>query len=182
MKDHLLLRGLMLDTLDAQAGKLPEADLARSRQILMTHFSTSRSTPYESFTMLLAEHDLVHVAKSLIESHGPTSQVLEIDAEPGELVTLERVAFPGDIRTQGILRIDGVVAGAIEAQEIHFDNLEVGSHLAAHKIVQLGDTKVGALNVPDIHENTVFIRDTEAVKPEPGAPKLTFSGPGETFH
>lgn len=184
MNDQKLLRGLLLDSLDAQKGMIPDQDLDRSRQILRSYLPrTGDTAPYEAYVMLLAEHDLMNVAKNLVEYHGPSAQILVIDAEPGETVQLQRLAFPGDIQCKGHLTImEGVVGGRIEASRITYGHLAVGSHVEAHEIASERGESIGALNVADFHEGTTFVGQGTTFKPDHSAPAMVFSGPGETFH
>ena len=195
MSDQRLLRDLLLDSLDTLRD-VPTANVERSRQLLRTYLPrTGETAPYETYVQLLAEHDLMDVAKGMVEYHGATSQVLEIQAEPGEEVVIPRLAYPGDIRCAGHLVInEGVIGGRLEAGELSFGRLAVGSPVAAHELRPTQGQPVKTLRVADPHAATVFVEPAESrsaadylkdvlSRSSPKAsPTVAPAGPGETFH
>lgn len=185
VNDQKLMRGLLLDSLEAQKGTIAQDRLDRSSQILRSYLPPSGTgrPPYEEYVTLLGDYELMDVARSMIEYAGPTDATLEIQAEPGETVVLENLAYPGNVVCKGHLHIkNGIVGGSISAEEFTYGEISIGSHVEAQKIHSLAGRPLGALNVPDLNQGTVFVDDEKMVKPGGNKPTVVFTPPGETFH
>lgn len=185
VNEQKLMRGLLLDSLDAQKGTIAKERLDRSSQLLRSYlppFGQGRP-PYEEYVALLGDYELMDVARNIIEYAGPTNATLEIHAEPGETVIVDNLAYPGNVVCKGHLQVkNAVVGGSISAEEFTYQDVSVGSHIEAVKINSLEGRPLGALNVPDINQGTVFVNDETMVKPGQNKPNLVFTPPGETFH